>query len=181
VTGLPAAGKTTLSRAVSEATGLPLLSLDVVKEALYDSGSVTDRALLRQRALGVIWSLLPDCPAGAVVDLWIDPVRDLESVRTDLARVEKFSVLEVMCVVSGDEAARRYAARPRNYGGHLPPDEQTLARIRRSAALLRPLGTGPCLRVDTTRPVDPALVVRWLGAHLRRRPDDDPAVGPTVT
>ena len=35
--------------------------------------------------------------------------------------------------------------------------------------------------VDLAPIVDPALVVRWLSAHLRRRPDDDPAVGPTVT
>ncbi len=165
ISGLPASGKTTLARSVASASRLPLLSLDVVKESLHDSLALTDRALLRAAAWRVICSLLPDFPHGALVELWIDPSRDREALRRDLGRFPASRVVEIMCVVPGDEAARRYADRPRNYGGHLPPDEAVLARIRRSAALMEPLGLGPALQVDTTRPVAVESIVEWIDRH----------------
>ena len=76
VTGLPASGKTTLSRRLSEALRLPLLSKDLVKESLFDVLGVNDRAWSLQlgaATMEVLWSLLRECPGGAVLDLWLDP------------------------------------------------------------------------------------------------------------
>nr|MBA2445390.1 hypothetical protein [Nocardioidaceae bacterium] len=84
ISGLPAAGKTTQGRSLAQATRLPPLSLDVVKESLHGSLLIADRALLRAASLRVIWSLVPDCPEGAIVELWIDPQRDRQAVRRDL-------------------------------------------------------------------------------------------------
>ncbi|MBA2559075.1 MAG: hypothetical protein H0V07_04170 [Propionibacteriales bacterium] len=165
VSGLPASGKTTTARCLSAAMTLPLLSLDVVKESLHANLALADRASLRAACLDVMWALLPDCPQGAVVDLWIDPERDVKPVRRDLARFTAMSILEVLCIVPGAEAARRYAHRPARTGAHLPPDDDVLARIRRSAALIEPLGIGPALCLDTTEPVDVAAVVGWLDRH----------------
>jgi predicted kinase len=166
VTGVPASGKSTVAGPVSDALGLPLLSKDVVKEALFDVLGIADRewALrLGAASAGVLWSLLPQCPRGAVVDIWIDPRRDVEMAREGLARRGPARLMEVLCDCPGELAAQRYAERVR-HPGHHPPDEAILRRIRESAPLMEPIGLGPALRVDTSRPVDLGAVVSWLRA-----------------
>jgi predicted kinase len=164
VTGLPASGKTTLARQLAAELRLPLLSKDTVKEALFDVLGVGDRewALrLSEASLAVLWSLAADSPAGAVVELWLDPKRDAGLAQDGMRRAGLRGAYEVRCLVPGDVAADRYAARQR-HPGHLGADEATLQRIRDSAALMRPLGVGPSRDVDTTGPVDVPAVVRWL-------------------
>lgn len=163
VTGVPGAGKTTLARQLAPALGLPLVSKDVVKEALFDTLGTGDRAWSRQlgaAANEVLWSLLPDFPAGAVVDVWLDPHRDAGSAERGLARAGVGTAYEVRCDCPGELAVERYAARLR-HPGHLPADQQTLHRIR-EAATMAELGVGPVLRVDATRPVDIAAVADWV-------------------
>jgi adenylate kinase family enzyme len=61
VTGTPGAGKTTVSRALSKALTLPLLSKDAIKESLFDVLGVRDREWSLQlgaAANNVLWSLL---------------------------------------------------------------------------------------------------------------------------
>jgi len=163
VTGVPGAGKTTLARRLAPALGLPLVSKDVVKEALFDALGTGDRAWSRQlgaAANEVLWSLLPDFPAGAVVDVWLDPHRDADSAERGLARAGVGTAYEVRCDCPGEVAVERYGARVR-HPGHLAADERTLHRIR-AATTMAELGVGPVLRVDATRPFDIAGVAGWV-------------------
>ena len=108
-----------------------------------------------------MWCVLPGCPAGAIVDVWIDPTRDVSAADTIRAVIETSHVLEILCDVPGELAATRYAARHR-HPGHLPPDDATLARIVAAASLMKPLGLGPYLRVDRSGPVAVDDVISWL-------------------
>ena len=165
VTGLPAAGETTVSRALSEALTLPLLSKDAIKESLFDVLGVRDREWslrLGAAANSVLWALLSHCPEGAIVDIWLDPIRDAGLSQQGLAQAGVKTAFEIICDCPAEVAAQRYASRIR-HPGHLPPDRATLQRIHDSSVLMTPLEIGPTKRIDTTRPVDIPALVEWLG------------------
>lgn len=164
VTGLPAAGKTTASQALSEALALPLLSKDAIKESLFDVLGVRDRdwsLQLGAAANSVLWGLLSHCPKGAIVDIWLDPIRDVGLSQQGLAQAGVKTAFEIICDCPAEVAAQRYASRIR-HPGHLPPDSATLQRIHDSSVLMRPLEIGPTKRIDTTRLVDIPALVEWL-------------------
>ncbi len=161
VTGVPGAGKTTLARGLSRQLDLPLLSLDLVKDALYPELPDVDRADLRRATGAVIWDLLADAPGGAVVDIWLEPRRDAGVLAAGLARAGVTTVVELLCQVPPAVAVSRYASRVRT-AVHLPADQETLARIRNAAEIIALHELGPGRLVDTTRPVDIARLAVWV-------------------
>ena len=101
VNGIPASGKTGVSRAVADATGWPLLILDTVKEPFFDHLGTGDRAW--NRALGrassqAIWSVVADWPdpVGVVVDAWFG-FEPREILEAHLARARIGATVEVWC------------------------------------------------------------------------------------
>jgi hypothetical protein len=125
---------------------------------------------LGRASIETVWALAADS-CGAVIDMWIDPSRDVEHAAQRLAGLRPGAKLvEVMCACPGELAAQRYAARAR-HPGHLQADPATLERIRAAAALLEPLAIGPTLRVDTTEPVALEPVLGWLAQGLAQAPE----------
>jgi predicted kinase len=166
VTGVPGSGKSTLAGQLASGLSWPLLSLDSIKEKLFAASEspVTQTAigsgLLRRAAEQILWSTLKNAEGGAVVDIWVSPGRDDARVRASLLRLSR-PVLQVLCVVPPDLAARRYAARVRS-GPHRPPDQAVLASIRELANRVEPLGVGQVRRVNTDRPVDVRPLLDWV-------------------
>ena len=75
VNGVPASGKSAVSRLIADATGWPLFALDSVKNPFLDHLGGGDRDF--NRTLGrasyqAIWSVVRDAPAGTtvIVDAW---------------------------------------------------------------------------------------------------------------
>lgn len=150
VTGVPGSGKSTLGRTLADALDAALISLDAIKEELYDAhAGVLDGFDLRLAAERELARRL-DRSDTAVVDIWVQPGRDTERVAGLLAGRP---VVEVLCRVPAALAVDRYVRRPRT-GPHKPPDEATLQHIREAASVIAPLGLGPCLEVDTSVAVD---------------------------
>lgn len=172
VTGVPGAGKTSLATVLAERLGCALVSLDEIKEELSSSAPDTPLEWLRFDAEAELVRRLEAFGGAAVVDIWIAPRRDTERVR-DLLKRWWDEVVEVRCEVPGAVAVERYATRARSWPPHLPPDADTLARIRDAAERPEALGAPRTVVVDTTRPVEIGDVVtvvrRETGARQRMR------------
>ena len=170
VTGLPAAGKSTLAEQLRDGLGLPLLSLDTVKEAVVDGlgdAAPEDRFPVRQAARDVVVRLAEANPRGSVIDVWVNPKVDNSRFTDNLRSLPGRRFAEVVCRVPADVAIHRYASRAR-HPAHLPMDEVTRQRILEAAPLVGPLGLGAHVDVDTTTPVAGerlADLLAWLVDH----------------
>ena len=156
VNGVPASGKSTVSRRISTELGRPLLALDTVKEALFAELGTGDRLHNRRfgrASYGAIWALVGDFPADAVVvvDAWFG-FQPLDLLIGHLERAEVTRTLELWCTAPAEVIAQRYADRARQrHEGHLGLDY--VPELRALSATARPLGIGPVIEVDTSEPV----------------------------
>jgi glucokinase len=168
VNGIPASGKTGVSRALAAETGWPLLVLDTVKEPFFDHLGTGDRAW--NRALGrassqAIWSAVADWPdpVGVIVDAWFgfEPRDVLEG---HIARARIGATVEVWCHAPAEVIVERYRARlGARHPGH--PGAEYIPEIGPLAARAAPLSRGPVIAVDTTEPLDgPGLADRIRSA-----------------
>jgi predicted kinase len=155
VTGAPAAGKSTVAGALSDALGLPCFSKDTIKETLFDTlgvGDVEWSQRLGKAAVEILLTVVADLPA-AIVDCNLDPAGASRFVGPDVV------VVEVFCRVPSEIATRRFAARTR-HGGHR--DHERVHEVASWIAQAAPLGVGALLEVDTADAVDLAAVVDWV-------------------
>lgn len=168
VNGVPGSGKSTLARRLANELGLPLYRKDAIKEAVADALPAELRAGLAggQSPLGAgasraMWALLAESPVGGVVESWFWP-HDAGHVWAGLAAagLDPAAVTEVWCQAPVERARARYTARIAAGERHAihgaDPGDDWWERV----AAAPPLGRGPVLRVDTSRPVTDAEVCR---------------------
>lgn len=164
VNGLPGSGKTTLGGSIAAALDVPLVSKDVIKEALADvaAGTVASRRL-GQIASDTMWELAAAIPGTAVVESWWHAPRDLAFVTAGVARSGRPRLVQVWCEVPADVARRRYDER-RRHPIHVVGEE---ARMQAEEwTEFSPLPIEPVVEVDTTGPVDLEPVVARIRAAL---------------
>ncbi len=157
VNGVPASGKSTVSRRIAAALAVPLLALDTVKEALFAELGTGDRLHNRRfgrASYGAIWALVGEFPVDAtvVVDAWFG-FQPLELLQGHLSRAGVTRTVEVWCTAPPEVIAQRYADRAAaRHAGHLGLDY--VPELRALAASARPLGIGPVVPVDTSLPLN---------------------------
>ena len=157
VNGVPASGKSTVSRRIAAELALPLLALDTVKEALFAELGTGDRLHNRRfgrASYGAIWALVGEFPAqsAVVVDAWFG-FQPLELLQGHLSRAAVTRSVEIWCTAPPEVIAQRYADRARQrHEGHLGLDY--VAELRELAARARPLDIGLVIPVDTSMAVD---------------------------
>jgi predicted kinase len=124
VTGLPAAGKTTLARALARDLAAPLLSKDGIKEPLLDTLGAADRAASRRlsdASFAVLFALADEYLAllGALVmEGNFRPGEHEPVLRALWARHAPVSCTQVLCRVPEPLRQQRLAARAADAARH---------------------------------------------------------------
>lgn len=164
INGLPGSGKTTLADGLARALHGHVVSKDSIKEALAEFTPQPGLASLGAIAMEAVWSLAAVAAGIVLVDSWWYRPRDVTLAASGLARVGAARDLEIWCDVPADIARRRYAHRDR------AAFHDDLTRLRADwemwAANATPLGITPCIRVDTSNPVDMADLAATVRDHL---------------
>ncbi len=169
VNGVPASGKSSLARVISEETGWPLLGLDTVKTPFLEVLESVDRAgnrLLGKASYKSIFSIIEESPEGAtfIVDAWFgfQPLAVLEE-HIKMARITH--VAELWCHAPPEVLAERYSDRASSRAaGH--PGLSYVPELVDLAKRAEPFRLGPVLDVDTTAPQDIDAVSSWARRAL---------------
>jgi predicted kinase len=166
VSGAPGTGKSTLAGLLANDLDLPLLSLDVIKEAVSDVLGLGDESwsnLVGDAAAELLFRLAPRFPAVVVEGWW-------RRERRDRAIREFRGWVEVFCYCQASVAEQRMRARANE-------DRHPIHRDVINPALLQgvgsvvvstvPLSLGSALiEVDTTDSLDEPAVIAEVRAEL---------------
>lgn len=169
VNGIPASGKSTLTRALALRFSFPVLTLDSVKEPFMTSFAPVDRQRNRQlgcAAYQAIWKIVGQAPPCCIyiIDAWFgfQPKSVLER---GLIAAGVTQTLELWMDISAGEAVKRYQARlSERLPGH--PGAEYLPELRQLAQQARPMALGPVFRVEAAK-VDENAAARWLHHQLQ--------------
>ena len=165
VNGVPASGKSTVTRAISDAMGWPCLTLDTIKNPFLATLPPGDRLFNRtlgQASYAAIFDLIADAPKGCtyVVDAWFG-FQPLDVLRDGLARAGVAELAEVWCHAPPDTIGARYGARlHQRPAGH--PGADYVPELIDLAKRASPTGLCPRFDVDTTGPLDQTALTDWL-------------------
>lgn len=169
VNGIPASGKSTVSRFIAERMGWPLLALDTIKNPFLEALGGGDREF--NRTLGrasyqAIWSVVGEAPAGSifVVDAWFG-FQPRQLLEDHLQKAGIVETAEIWCHAPGEVLAERYRAR---LGQRLPghPGAAYIPELIELAKRAEPLRRGPLFDVDTTKAIDFDAITAWLQAMV---------------
>jgi glucokinase len=170
INGVPGSGKSMVARALSDATGWPILALDTIKDPFLTVLPPGDR--LFNRTLGrasyaAIFDLIAAAPSGStfVVDAWFG-FQPRDVLEQGLARAGVTEVAELWCHAPPEVIGARYAARlGTRPAGH--PGQDYVPELIALAKRAEPAGLAPRRDVDTTRPLNLNAVTKWLGTLWR--------------
>jgi predicted kinase len=167
VTGMPAAGKTTIAEALSRDLGLPLVSRDKIKERLYDTLGVGDLEW-SGRLGGAAFALLFDC-ARLMIESEHSVMLEANFFRgteQEFSALPSHRAIQIHCEAPLDVLIARYAGRPRHQGHH---DAEKLKELpaRFQSGAHEPLDLpGDLIAVDTSHRVDLDAIVKQIRRQL---------------
>lgn len=172
VNGVPASGKSTVARLLSEHFALPILTIDDIKEPFMAQFDHIDRPFNRRlgcAAYEVIWSIVADSPAQCVfiIDAWFG-FQPKETLEEYLRQAGITRVIEIWNQIPGELAVARYGQRLEvRRRGH--PGEEYLPELLKLADNAQPMALGEVFTVNQTKPLDTLTLLRWLAGHLENK------------
>jgi len=169
VNGVPASGKSSISRILTNHFKLPYLAIDAIKEPFMAQFEEIDRLFNRRlgyAAYEVIWSIIEKSPPGCIfiVDAWFG-FQSKEVLQQYLKKAEITKVLEVWNQIPGSVASSRYAQRlDQRKNGH--PGEEYLPELSCLADKALPMGIGPVYTVDQSTDINQEQLIQWIECNL---------------
>lgn len=170
VNGVPASGKSSVTKELAGATGWPVLSLDTIKNPFLEEIEGVDRPFNRKlgrASLKAMFSVLAEAPAGTTVimDAWFG-FQPPELLAELIARSEIDAIAEIWCAAPPETIGARYGSRVGTRPpGH--PGADYVPELIALAACAEPMRFGPVLTLDTTENrVDAYALREWLGNAL---------------
>ena len=165
VTGPPAAGKTTIARALAARLRLPLIAKDTIKEALFDGLGSGDLAWSQRLGTGTYLAMLAlaedSIAAGASLVLEANFVRGSE-LETRLAALPA-RVVQIHCSAPLEVLLARYGGRER-HPGHVDAERIDALQDAVETGRHDPLDLpGKTIRLDTSEHVEIEDVLARLG------------------
>lgn len=165
VNGVPASGKSAVARALSDATGWPILTLDTIKNPFLTILPPGDR--LFNRTLGrasynAIFDLIADAPADStfIIDAWFG-FQPIETLSDGIARAGLTDLAELWCHAPPETIGARYGDRLHlRSAGH--PGAEYVPELIALAQRATPTGLAPCFDVETTAPLNLQALTDWL-------------------
>lgn len=173
--GLPATGKTTIGRAISQYLHAPLITLDTLKEAMFDELGVGDRdynRMLSRTCKKIIWAMISEFPDDAIVivDAWFGRApHDAVIHSIEASGVSQF--VEIWCHAPGAILKERYIARVgERHPGH--PGVEYGDELEQIASEVAPMCIGPSYSVDTSdlTSVEMQPILDWIVQELKIKP-----------
>jgi len=170
--GLPATGKTTIGEQLSDRLNAPLISLDTIKEAMFDVLGTGDREynrLLGRACKKIIWALIADLPDRSlvIIDAWFGRAPHDDVVQA-LAESKVSDFVEIWCHAPGEVLKERYIARiGKRHAGH--PGIEYGDELQQIAAEVAPMAIGALYAVETSdmHKVDINSMICWVREQLR--------------
>ncbi len=171
INGLPATGKSMLGERLRQDFNAPLLSLDSIKEALFDVLGIGDREYNRKLGRAtkeVIWTVINELPHGMLVfvDAWLG-FPPYDTLITGLNRADASKIIEIWCHAPGNILAQRYIERVDiRHKGHLGKEYAT--ELSEIADRVKATGLFPSYLVDTTQPenIDIQKITYWIESEM---------------
>src|SRR3954470_5423839 len=152
INGLPGSGKTTLANRLAATMDAPVISKDVIKEAMAAALPGIPTTAFGPVASEALWELAAATPGLVILESWWFRPRDVDHVRAGLRRCASPATIELWCDVPAGLAQERYRNRRR---AALHDDDRQLAvSWPRWAAEAEPLGVALTITVSTDREVD---------------------------
>ena len=171
VTGIPASGKSTIARALSEALGLEMFDKDEILEDLFNEKGIGDkhwRTTLSRAADEVLRQRARQSENSIIVSWWRHPASIVASgTPTEWLSELQGVLIEIYCICDPAIAVQRFQSRIRHSGhlDQLKSHADLLPQFQQHAAL-GPLGIGRLVEVNTEGVTKIADVIARINSSL---------------